>query len=608
MAGRPASRVLTPACLRAGIVSAILLAALFGPPPAAAAGARQDGAGGVHGANSPAAMQPEAGIGPAAVIVLFGVFLLALAALWTREQSLSGQTRKIRLVYKLGEALAAGRSVTDNLRLLRSTLPRLLNVSDAQIYLAEPASGLLHPVQAGPSDGAGAGEGFSERVLNLCYRNRSLIAIPDVRRSPFHEQGRRLPRAAMLAPMFAQDEVIGVLVLRHDRRVRRFSSHEQAIAQHLANQTAINLRILERKALEERMTGRGRFEAVCRLASAAAQETAQSLSRVAEELSPAGGRGEAATPPDAWLAAELRSSAATLEQIAGMTALDGAPQAVDLKKITTEVLAELRKRPGAAGAAWELILPKEQISVATASPALLEQVLRSLLLHIESRLKKDSAGAIRLRLSRLAKGAQLDISVAGASRTLRESESLSGRLRGGTAGRLSLNVCRSFLRTLGGELRLVQGDEGDWRLEIEFPQVQADAQDAGDLAVPVKSMTILVVQPDSAAQRALLALLADLGQRAVPAANIEEAREAAQRLRFDMVICSAELGGDSWLECFQKLRGQAPVFVALTSGGDASGASLLPREEVYTLAQPVQAEDARRLLAAVASREERGGG
>ena len=46
-------------------------------------------------------------------------------------------------------------------------------------------------------------------------------------------------------------------------------------------------------------------------------------------------------------------------------------------------------------------------------------------------------------------------------------------------------------------------------------------------------MTALVIEPDEAAQRQILALLSPRGYRVVPVANSDTGLEMAQRMRFD---------------------------------------------------------------------------
>ena len=63
--------------------------------------------------------------------------------------------------------------------------------------------------------------------------------------------------------MMAQSEVIGVLELDQDDRVRDFTADEQALAQHLGNQIGVAIRLLDQRTVQEQLfrtekTGGGR--------------------------------------------------------------------------------------------------------------------------------------------------------------------------------------------------------------------------------------------------------------------------------------------------------------------------------------------------------------
>jgi GAF domain-containing protein len=71
-----------------------------------------------------------------------------------------------------------------------------------------------------------------------CFHYRTLLVIPDIDRSPFPvaaKHGDRSPKSLLFVPMIAQSEVIGVLELDQDDRVRDFTADEQALAQHLGH-------------------------------------------------------------------------------------------------------------------------------------------------------------------------------------------------------------------------------------------------------------------------------------------------------------------------------------------------------------------------------------
>ena len=65
--------------------------------------------------------------------------------------------------------------------------------------------------------------------------------------------GERTPKSLLFVPMMAQNEVVGVLELDQDDRVRDFSADVQALAQHLGNQIGVAIRLMDRRSVQEQL-------------------------------------------------------------------------------------------------------------------------------------------------------------------------------------------------------------------------------------------------------------------------------------------------------------------------------------------------------------------
>ena len=70
-------------------------------------------------------------------------------------------------------------------------------------------------------------EGLASAAV-VCFRNRTQLNIPDVRRSPLVNVGLKtsLPRAALFMPLLAQNEMLGVLEVHNDRKLGYFGYEE----------------------------------------------------------------------------------------------------------------------------------------------------------------------------------------------------------------------------------------------------------------------------------------------------------------------------------------------------------------------------------------------
>ena len=219
-----------------------------------------------------------------------GHALLALAVVlvwgWVLERRTAANRRVVQRLYGLGEELIASRSFADSLRLLQSVLPGLLKVTEVHVYLLDRGSRTLQRVEVDTAPGLAQipilveePDGFRKKSVEMCYRNRSSIAVPDTRRSPLLDssQAHETPRSAMFLPMFAQGEVLGVVAIGDARRARQFSAERRAAAQHLANQVALGMRLLEQKSLREQAAGGETPDMIYDLVSIAAGELEKPL-------------------------------------------------------------------------------------------------------------------------------------------------------------------------------------------------------------------------------------------------------------------------------------------------------------------------------------------
>ena len=139
--------------------------------------------------------------------------------------------------------------------------------------------------------------------------------------------------------------------------------------------------------------------------------------------------------------------------------------------------------------------------------------------------------------------------------------------------------------------------------EIELPLAPADAPEipSGDTVRPKRSLTLALVDPDSAAQRALVTLLGAKGHRVVPA-TVESAADIVQRLRFDAVLWAVRAGGSGWSEFHDRFRASIPSFVLISDNYDHDLARSLAPRGGFLLASPVQEQKLSEVLREIAAR------
>ena len=107
----------------------------------------------------------------------------------------------------------------------RRCCPKSCTRSIVDLFLLNKASNTLDriPNDLTPTPLSVAYEqpkGAYAAAISLCYRNRTLLNVPDFRKSPLQEMAQEadLPAASIFVPMFAQGEILGVIAVNFRSR------------------------------------------------------------------------------------------------------------------------------------------------------------------------------------------------------------------------------------------------------------------------------------------------------------------------------------------------------------------------------------------------------
>ena len=110
-----------------------------------------------------------------------------------------------------------------------------------------------------------------------------------------------------------------------------------------------------------------------------------------------------------------------------------------------------------------------------------------------------------------------------------------------------------------------------------------------------RQLTVLLVEPDNRSQRQIVQLLSARGDRVIPLSNGEEGVDLSQRIRFDFAICSVRLPGWSWVQFFERVRGNVNGVVLLTDGYDADLVRSFQNSDSFVLPKPVDEANLHRI-------------
>lgn len=538
---------------------------------------------------------PSLALPPLALAAGLSLVLLVSFFLWSRERRLRKQRERLRKTYQLGEEILSAPSAGAILKRISAVLPGILGVTRVQLYVYNRAAKTLDaaPEESGapvsisltsPPAGTQAG-------AVACFSYRTLLAIPDIDRSPFpiaRDDGARAPKSLLFVPMMAQGELVGVLELDQDDRARDFTPDEQALAQHLGNQIGVAIRLQDQRSVQEQLFRTEKLAAVGRLISAIANELQTPLSSISELAAKALGKAEAgvAGREVSAIASEVRKAAGMVARLVAF----GGSELVEARPVCVSTLLRslIEFREGdwkASGIRIVDLISPEPLFV-LGSQGQLEQVFLNLLVHAEQSLAEAAGKAISIRTIVLNKRLVVDIAFTAPPESHRAEETAS-----------LLGVIRSVIAGHGGEARLVLKNGEDPCFEVEFPVAQERVTvAAGPARDPSRRITAMVIEPDEAAQRQLLGLLTAQGCRVIPLDNADAGLELAQRMRFDLAFCSVHAPGLNWVELSERMQPRVGGFALLSDRYDAELSADFEGPTRFVLPKPVQEPDLERVL------------
>jgi signal transduction histidine kinase len=537
-----------------------------------------------------------------AALILAGALALIW---WFRERRMAGLRRQMRLLNSLGEQVIGATSSAEILRRLTLNLTALSNASGVGLYIHNRGSKLLEGLHTSSSavnvvDPEAPGSSMTSGVA-ACFRNRSILAVPDTRRSLHfrREEAAVSPRSVLFVPMFAQAELMGVLEIHHSSRFHYFSRGEQAAMQHLANQIATALKLQEQHSMREQLFRSEKLAAAGQLISDVANELRsplQSIAMLATALRSQ--NGDAAHTELESITTEARRAAEIVDRLVSFANVEQSQaEPVDLNAILSGLLKFRAPEWKVKGVEIKSQLVVKR-AIVLGSPGQIEQVLLNLLVDAEKSAAEARDKVITVSTSLLAKRVLVEIAYPTRGPENR-GDSTDGDHTG--SGALGLGVCRGIIESHGGEFRVVRTAPGQARFDIELPVIEARQAGSGpsELSEAIRQLTVLVVEPDSKVQRQLVEMLGNRGDRVVPVASAEEGLDIVERLRFDMVICAVRLPGLNWVEFCERVRLRVGGFVLLTDAFNSDVGRAFRNSEGYVLSKPVDETDLHRICRAV---------
>ena len=240
----------------------------------------------------PSKLGPMAGLIPQPfgnLLPWAGLTLTLLSGWVFRERYLSGRRAALRSFHQASEEVLGAVS---NAEILSKVNLAILEIADglvASLYVYNRGLEVLELVPEGQGTSASSIRpegpvGALASGVSLCFRNRTLLNVPDTQRSPFFNEDDKklLPRSILFVPMVTPLELVGVLQVTRERGPYSFSIELQAALQHLANQAAGAIQMRERQDMRERLFQTEKLAAAGQLLSGIAGELRSPIGSILE--------------------------------------------------------------------------------------------------------------------------------------------------------------------------------------------------------------------------------------------------------------------------------------------------------------------------------------
>ena len=533
------------------------------------------------------------------LMLAFGLILLLCISyfLWSRERRLRRQRERLRNTYNLGEEILSASSPETILKRVSASLTAVIGVTGVRLYVYNRGSKTLDSVATENSDPASISltspPGGTEAGAVACFHYRTLLVIPDIDRSPFPmapSSGARGPKSLLFVPLLTQGEVTGVLELSRGR-AHEFTVDEQALVQHVANQIGVAFRLLDQRSVQEQLFRTEKLAAVGRLISGVVNELQTPLASISDLARRVldKSRGLGAERELAAIEAEAQRAAAMVSRLVSFAAEQVEARPVSVTALLHNLIEFREGDRKASGIKVRDLTAQEPLYV-LGSQGQLEQVFLNLLVHAEQSLAEAPQKVITVRTSLLAKRLVVEVAYTGQAASRKPEETAA-----------ILGVTRSVIASHGGEVRLVEKSHADPRFEVELPLTTARertpfAQPPAAPSEYAHGMTALVIEPDEAAQKQLMGLLASRGYRVVPVSNADIGLELAHRIKIDAAFCSLHAPGLNWVELSERMQSRVGGFILLSDGYDMELSSNFEGYNRYVLARPVQEPELDRVL------------
>ncbi len=527
-------------------------------------------------------LEPRPALPPQVVPAAVLFILLGILATWYLQQRARAQNRVIERILQISDDLYCANTPREVAEVLRSRLLEVIPGDVLSVYHYDALRKLLERL---PDAVSSMPHSFNieesataiERGITLSVRNKTVLQFSDTRAADLLSGAEGESKSLLLIPMRNRTDVLGVIVITASPGKQLLAASLQSAAQHLANDACQYLHEMEEVALREQIHRSEKLAVAGQLIHGVISELTIPLESIRVLTWRLPENDAAAIHEQVQKASEMVRriiSVARAEQI------DARP--VEMRFLFQRLLGEAQSEAGEVRLEIEVTMAPDSLYV-LGSQEQLSNVFENLMHHARTAAANSMEKMLILNVNRIGRSAVIEIEFSGPF-----GEGMGPDFEGAALG---MAISRGLLQSHGGEIRFTTMRAGRYRYEVELPSLSSSpTEELGDRMKPAPQrgqVTALLVEPETQAQRRLLAIFGELNHRLVIVSNIEEAADLVEKLRFDVVFSSARPEGGTWSELFHRIHHRTPHFVLMSESAEVQSADILDGTSSSMLRKPV---------------------
>ena len=493
---------------------------------------------------------------------------------WRYRKKIRADQEQLKTLFDLTETFVSRTDAEAIQQRIVQTMPTIADATHCFVLILNPAKQQLEYVAWSDKPPAPSVSLSAMSGPVTCFRNRALTDVPDAEQCPFVDKDvvRRFGQKTLLyVPLMLDRECVGVIEIEDRRRKRIFSAEQVSRVEHVANLSALALRMSDRNVLRDQVHRTEKAGIVKDLIESIAEQLGgplDSIRSLAESADFESGDSVLAVRKELEIQAQHASDA--LEQIVRLAcSREGNSETTDLNAVVGRIVENQQPQ-------WEKIglqvdfRPARQALEVSGDPDQLELVTANVIQRAEDMLDSVGVRTLRISTNTLSTSALITI-IPGKSATPQDNspEAMVSAQPSSPRG-LRISVCKSLVEGMGGALRLDEEAARGFSLEIEYPLAAArwtpkkfstvQHRQGGNSNRPP---TALIIEENRKTQKELVHQISDHGYRVIPVTTAEEGLDLCEKIRFDWVFCAERMGRVNGLEMYERLRHRVNKFILL---------------------------------------------